>query len=76
MYSATHDGNADLVLNLTEQMSVLVDTVWQEQYQDNFISYIETLLFFREQFERLQASQEFKKRLLQILEHIRYYNNR
>ena len=75
MYSATHDGNADLVLNLTEQMNVLLDTVWQEQYQDNFISYIEALLFFREQFERLQATQEFKKRLLQILEHIRYYNN-
>lgn len=67
MYSATHDGNADLGLNLTEQMGGLMDTVWQEQYQDTFISYIEALLFFREQFERLQAMQEFKQRLMILL---------
>jgi len=41
----------------------LTTPVWQKQYRDTYIPFIEGLLHCREQYERLQAMPEFKKQL-------------
>jgi len=40
--------------------------VWQEQTRERFISFIEGVLHFRTQYERLQAMAEFKKQTIQL----------
>ena len=55
----------------------LTTPVWQEQYRDTYIPFIEGLLHCREQYERLQAMPEFKKQLTihYTLQHIRWHND-
>ena len=69
--SATHDSTANYVIDLNSQFAKLMQKVWQEQTGERLTSFIEGVLHFRAQYERLQAMAEFKKQIIQLLSHIR-----
>ena len=75
MYSATHDSTANYVIDLNTQFGKLMQKVWQEQNRERFVSFIEAVIHFRSQYERLQAMPEFKKQIIQLLSHIRWHND-
>ena len=55
MYSATHDSTANYVIDLNMQFSKLLQKVWQEQTRERLVSFIEAVIHFRSQYERLPS---------------------